>query len=141
MANSKQTPSPNDPFSVWVEQKSQQGHPYAVKHLKAELTSAVAPVTAKQGFSIDVNWPVSNGWVTTTQEVQQVAAISAYNLWAADGLIYKWELAFININGDHYNYYFQDDTDDQYNVNTFRDGDHEVSYNSEGPRIKHISGS
>ncbi|PPU73626.1 hypothetical protein XcuCFBP2542_16380 [Xanthomonas cucurbitae] len=97
-------------------------------------------VQGKRDFGIDVNWPLTdNAWTDTNQDVKSTAAISRYALGPNGGGTWAYILHFSNT--EHYNYYFSDKTGDGYQVNTFRNGDHYVRYNSSDPAITFIKGS
>lgn len=105
-------------------------------------------LTDKHDFTIQVNWPVtdSDDWVTTSPEVQQIAAITRYKLNPNPQpdpenppvIWYEYTLSFTNT--EHYDYYFTDKTNDHYENNTYRNGDHFIQYSSDDPTIVSITG-
>ena len=134
-------PATSDDSSIeWETATSKNGVSFRVGKEKTQGKD-VAPASGKP-FSIDVNWPVGNGWVMTTDEVRTTAGITQYNLSEIPedvGSDYQYILKFNNT--DTYDYYFYDETNDSYEVNTFTTRTHYVQYNSEKPTIVRITGS
>jgi hypothetical protein len=126
----------------WKECMSEKGKKYEVGYLiQEDLLEAdkLMEEAGKKDFGITVNWPVEDiTWKNTTSEIERRAAITRYALYKYDGF-YKYQLYFTN--KEHYNYYFYDETGDMYQVNTFRNGDHFVRFNSDEPRIVYVTGS
>jgi len=134
--------NPLDHSSVrWEELKSDKGFSYQVGFPEGQAEedgSESQTVGGKKDFGIGVSWPPTGGsWVQTPSIVRARAAITRYSLGPCSGA-WKYELYFTNT--EHYHYYFYDETGDYYGVNTFRNGDHYVRYNSSAPDIVYISG-
>lgn len=127
----------------WEKFKSKKGEKYEVGYLKESNLSEEkkAEILTKSDFGIAVSWPVGDKtWKSPNPDTQNIAAITNYTLCQQDkGEYYQYILWFINT--EHYNYYFYDETGDYYQVNTFRNGQHYVRYNSLKPNIAYISGS
>jgi len=128
---------------IWKEFISKNGNKYEVGYLKKlnlEDDAASNKGLGKSDFGICVSWPVgTDRYKNTTPKVDSVASISRYALYDQNGTIYKYILYFTN--SQRYNYYFYDETGDHYQVNTFRDGNHYVRFNSNKPNITFFSGS
>jgi hypothetical protein len=123
----------------WQDQVTPHGKKYQVGYLRSEAPRSER-LTELKSFGISVNWPVmgSDSWISTNEAVSSRAKITQYALYAYDGT-WKYKLWFTNT--EHYNYFFYDETGDYYQVNTFRNGNHYVRYNSESPTIVYITGS
>ncbi|THH26550.1 hypothetical protein EUX98_g7639 [Antrodiella citrinella] len=80
-------------------------------------------------------------WRRTPDDIKNKAAISQYLLvdHMNDFLIYRYTLVFES--SEHYNYYLYDESGDHYQVNTFLNGKHSVSFNSRKPTIVRVTGS
>lgn len=85
-----------------------------------------------------VSWPPRNDdeWIATSPDVQRTLAITRYSLHRSPGFIYDYTLSFTNI--VRYNYYFIDESGDEYCVNTFNTGNHSFNFNSKKPTIVFI---
>ena len=132
---------------TWLEETSANGDPFLIG-TPSNDTMTKRENGVKQPFSLGVSWQV---WKSvhgpSASDLKNVAAIT-YALvyeWpyfrdaqGGDGRMYTWCLDFTN--ELHYNYWFQDEEGDVYNVNTFRNGDHFVCYNSKKPTIVRVSG-
>ena len=98
----------------------------------------------KHDFTIKVDWPVTGtgagtGWVSTSAEVQQIAAITRYKL-IRNTPPDPFEYTLFFTNTEHYDYYFTDKTDEHYENNTYINRDHFIGYNSDDPTIVSITG-
>ena len=105
---------------------------------KSEVTQTAADIQPRYDAHILVNWPVTGDtWVPTLPGSQVESYISRYMLTTSTWLpIYDWKLEFTNIvNG---RFQFIDETEDEYQVDCERIGDHYVRYNSERPTIRQI---
>jgi hypothetical protein len=107
--------------------------------LAAEAVAAPIAAGGKRDFGIAVSWAVGDTqWKNTSPDVRERSAITRYKLYEYDG---SWKYMLEFSNEEHYDYYFYDETGDKYEVNTFRNGDHYVRYDSDQPNIVFISGS
>ncbi len=126
----------------WTDAVSEKGIPYQVGFRGSNQETVPADAAgeeAKKDFGIAVAWPLTgNNWTDTTAEVKSIAAIPRYSLGAYGG---TWAYILYFSNTEHYDYYFYDKTGDSYQVNTYRNGDHYVRYNSSDPAIAFIKGS
>ena len=146
---SDQPVSSNDGPIQWEEATSKRGKSYRVDKQKtgdAENGKHKPALMDKHDFTIQVNWPVtdSGDWVTTSSEVQRIAAITRYKLirnpppGPSEDIWFEYTLMFTNI--EHYDYYFTDKTGDHYENNTFINRDHVIQYSSDDPTIVSITG-
>lgn len=120
----------------WEPVTSKHGKPFEIG--KPVLKNDIA-VMDKQDFGIDVNWPVGDTtWKYLSQADAATTGITRYRLYPSTSDDYAYELDFTNT--EHYDYQFWDQTGDYYGVNTFRDGDHYVRYDSNLPKIVYIRG-
>ncbi|KAK4504830.1 hypothetical protein PRZ48_002792 [Zasmidium cellare] len=122
----------------WEQSNSLNGHAFEIGYISDSPPSTLS----KTNFGIAVDWPVSSShdWHSVTDDVKARAAITQYALYQQDeGSKYKYILYFTNY--EHYDYYFYDETGDRYEVNTYRNGDHYVRFNSERPKIAYVTGS
>ncbi|KAM5544981.1 hypothetical protein V8D89_001092 [Ganoderma adspersum] len=140
---------------VWEKFTSSNGTEYEVGYpAQGETTDPDAQ--AKTGgrvvrasgpaFSTPVNWPVAHAggwgeWKDTTPEVNRVARITKYNLYKYGGGDTNWNYMLQFANEDTYHYYFRDQEGDTYSVNTFRNGEHYLRYNSDQPNIVNVEGN
>lgn len=141
------TPTEDQNTGPWLEQKNENGTPYAVRaegydiSKEANKTNAEAAASGPSFQNYKVNWPQSSG-TTTDQETQDVTAITWYSLqW--NGLpqpLGPWVLTIAC--NDNYNYTFYDSSDPVgYNLNVLQHWTkHDVSYASPDPTILRISG-
>lgn len=125
----------------WKTFTTEKGHKFEVGFptgaVQQEQTQDAA--LTKTDFGISVIWPVGDSsWKNTDSNTRTTAAITRYTLYQYDGF-YKYMLYFTNT--EHYDYYFYDETGDRYEVNTYRNGDHYVRYDSNKPEIIYIKGS
>jgi hypothetical protein len=134
----------NEEAITWEEFESEKGKKYQVGYLEKNEVNGEDPekkLMDKKNFGIAVSWPVTinSDWILTSGDVKSRAAITQYALYKYNGSTYDYKLYFTNT--EHYNYLFYDETGDSYRVNTYRNGDHFVRYNSEEPKIVYIKGS
>jgi hypothetical protein len=96
-------------------------------------------LTKKVPFSVDVNWQI-NSAATFYEAFQKKTGIASYSLkyFFSDYDPYLYTLYFENL--EHYDYHFTDATGDRYRCNTYRNGNHLVSYNSKDARIVKVEG-
>jgi hypothetical protein len=127
----------------WKEKRTESGKKYEVGYLKSNIVfenDEASRLGDKKDFGIGVNWPIGEAnWNYTDSNIRSRAAITRYCLYNQQGETYQYRLIFTNT--EHYDYYFYDETGDRYEVDTFRNGDHFVRYNSENPDIVYIKGS
>jgi hypothetical protein len=123
----------------WRDVVSSRGRPFQVGSVEWSAQGpAISVPTSKQLFSIDVDWPLTDGkWKEAGQQVLAVASLSAYSL-TEDQFLYKYILQFSNVK--NYEFRFIDASDDYYTCTTYRTGTHFIRYNSDDPRIVHIYG-
>lgn len=103
------------------------------------MIKAAASANGKKDFGMTVDWPVEGFWTYTSADDKKKSAISRYKLQAGGGLFYDYTLQFDCF--EHYDYYFFDKTGDSYEVNVYRNGQHNVQYSSEKPKINYVKGS
>ena len=113
-----------------------------------QALTAGGPVALASGpsFNIAVNWPVAHAgawdeWKATGDDVRGTARITRYNLYKYGTPSDNWNYMLQFTNEDTYHYYFTDQEGDTYSVNTFRNGDHYLRYNSNAPNIVRVSGN
>ncbi|WHF27638.1 hypothetical protein QJS65_02990 [Bacillus altitudinis] len=137
----------NEQNIIWKEYENENGGIYRVGYVEDEPLDDETQnrVSNKKSFSISVNWPVKNSTVQkTSNEVKQTAAITEYalydhNPYHSPRKIFKYRLIITNT--EHYDYYFKDESGDNYELNTFWNRTHYLEYNSEAPNIIRIEGS
>ncbi|KAF8598341.1 hypothetical protein BDV93DRAFT_526788 [Ceratobasidium sp. AG-I] len=127
----------------WRKEKTYLGKDYEIGFLRGSQPQPKDP-RSLPSFAVPVNWSVAhagawNEWKATSNEVQERAAISRYNLYEYIGANWRFMLQFTN--RAHYTYYFEDQTGDRYRVDTWRNGDHYLRYNSDHPTIILVDGS
>lgn len=140
---------PLDDGSIrWRKATSQNGKPYeiGVALTSIEAQSEIHQTTGqdfarkeKTEFSIFVEWPVGESlWTTTSNEVQDIAAITEYKLYEYNGF-WKYVLHFKNTLT--YDYQFKDESGGLYRCDTFVTGDHYIRYDSDKPTITKVMGN
>jgi len=83
-----------------------------------------------------VYWPVGNqDWKPTTLGVQTSVNILRYRLYENSG-VYSYVLEFTN--NRHWLFHFWDQTNEVYEVETYRNGDHYLRYSSRSPAIHFV---
>ena len=123
----------------WTKATSKLGKPFEIGVLESPPnTNNTTLHKRKEKFGMQVNWPVGDDtWVPLNVFIQSIAGLTQYKLHSNGG-VYSYILWFTNT--EHYDYFFVDQTEDSYEVNTYRNGDHYVRYNSEDPTIQAIWG-
>lgn len=97
-------------------------------------------VMDKNAFGIVVNWPVGNkDWKDTSADVQATTGITRYRVSTSSSPFFDYFIEFSN--SENYKYRFYDQTGDSYEVNTGRNGDHVVRFDSGKPTVLFITGS
>jgi hypothetical protein len=92
-------------------------------------------------FKIDVDWPLSGGWVKMSDEQRQHTGIIQYRFQKNDGnWVYDYILE-VETEFENYDYKFTDGEPDEYSVNAKFKGNHSVKFNSKNPTIRQVSGA
>ncbi|KAI0669103.1 hypothetical protein C8Q78DRAFT_231108 [Trametes maxima] len=104
------------------------------------------PLASGPPFSIGVHWPVAHAgawdeWKPTSAEVNRTARIPRYNLYKYGTPSDNWTYMLQFSNADTYRYHFRDAEGDTYTVDTWRNGDHYLRFNSSAPTIVNVSGN
>jgi hypothetical protein len=138
---------PLDDGSIrWRKATSQNGKSFEIgvatsMESRSEISQTIEQDFARKGkteFSIFVKWPVGQSlWTTTSSEVQDIAAITEYQLYEYNGF-WKYVLHFKNTLT--YDYQFKDESGDVYRCDTFVTGDHYIRYDSDQPTITKVMG-
>ena len=132
----------------WERTTSKLGKPYAIGRTKLDNAlekesppAAAAAATAKKDFGIQIDLPVGSddSWKDTPDNVRDRAAISRWKLHTIKAIGGKYTLEITN--SAHYDYHFYDGTGDSYRLNTYVNGDHYVSYDSQDPALLFVTGS
>lgn len=127
---------------IWEEHESESGKMYQIGYLEEEKSDEEKEknkLTKKVPFSVDVDWKI-NSAASFYEAFQKQTGITNYSLkyFFSDYDPYLYTLYFTNI--EHYDYHFTDATGDRYRCNTYRNGNHLVSYNSKDARVVKIEG-
>lgn len=133
---------------VWEKATTQNGDTYEVGRDKAEVQKAEeakgegddSTADFKKGFTVSVNWTLGDGnWQSTDPDVSKTTAITRYRIYRNEGVkLFKYSLEFTNL--EHYDYYFTDGEGDNYECNTWLNGNHVVRFNSPIPKIVQVKG-
>ncbi|QSZ31256.1 hypothetical protein DSL72_000819 [Monilinia vaccinii-corymbosi] len=96
---------------------------------------------AREDFDISVRWEPKTwyDWVEDSGDVRSRAAITQHCVCDYRGTNYRYVLLIENT--EHYNYGFWDESGDCYSLDTYRNGQHYLRYNSDNPAIVRITGS
>lgn len=95
-------------------------------------------------FDVTVNWQVGSAgtWVETSKDIREKTGIVRYCLCKQDDPSASYQYILYFVNEKHYKYYFYDQESSRpYKVNTFRNAQHWVRYDSKQPTIIRITGS
>lgn len=127
------------------EASSGNGEKYEIGHEEVGIDeNAVEGLPgAKAPFDVSVSWKVgpAGEWVEVSAEIAKITGIRRYCLCKQDDPSAHFQYILYIENTENYHYYFYDQTNDYYGLNTFRNGQHYVRYNSKQPTIVRITGS
>ena len=129
---------------VWETVSTAQGKTFHVGRLaEGESTTPDTPALASSlKFSVPVNWPADehgkpDEWKRTPEDFAALTHITRYNLFRKNGGILDYMLQFTCTEPG--TYVFRVEAGDVYKVQTWRQGDHYVSFNSDTPTIVNVS--
>lgn len=134
----------DDKTIYWKECTSKNGNKFEVGYLNEDdsLNNEMlrASSDTKNPFTMVVNWALTDPevWTNTTNSERDESAITRYSVGKSSNPLYSYHLRFTNLK--HYDYYFVDETGDQYEVNCFSNSNHFVRYNSSNPTIVYVKG-
>ncbi|OAL48486.1 hypothetical protein IQ07DRAFT_601779 [Pyrenochaeta sp. DS3sAY3a] len=93
-------------------------------------------------FELEVNWQVSDDWVTLSDEDRNLTGIIKYQLARNTAFIRLYDYTLtIESEFENYDYQFTDGEPDTYGLNAKFLGNHAVQYKSESPSIRKVSGA
>lgn len=119
--------------------KFRVGRPKGSTEAKEKADAGTGDDVGSHGepFTLDVNWP-ANGSGNTDSGFYSRTGISSWNV-PVGGVWYKYRVSF---NTDQtYDFQFQDEGQQWYECNVYKNGWHYVDYNSSQPNIIRVSGS
>lgn len=142
------------PGTVWEERTTKGGKKYKIGRPPQNasnngVTAGDSLINKKpiggmtphgDNFGIDVYWErgiQQDAWTNTSSSISDTTKITKYHLYASDDddTVLDFQCT------DTYDYYFTDETFDEYECDCFRTGPHYVSYNSTKPNITHVRGT
>lgn len=128
-----------NPDMIWKEKISKNGKKYYIGYSKT--AKKLGKLGDKKPFNQEVDWPVAgnDNWIVQDNAFIAKTGISRYTLYENPWYkFYKYRLKFTC--QEHYDYYFTDETGDIYECNAYVNGDHNVQFDSDKPKIMHIKG-